>query len=74
MKRRDLLKSVGAGVAGAAFSGGCARQPETGGEASPAGTPSYLEGFEELYATDPHAAAIEWFKAARFGLFMHYGL
>jgi alpha-L-fucosidase len=26
------------------------------------------------YATDPRAAALEWFDNARFGLFLHYGL
>jgi alpha-L-fucosidase len=36
--------------------------------------PSYLKGYEKLYATNPRGAAIEWFKNARFGLFMHYGL
>ena len=57
-----LAGGVGAGVAGAAFSGGCARQPETSGDASSAEAPSYLEGYEDLYASDPHAAAIEWFN------------
>ena len=37
-------------------------------------TPSYLRGYESLYAADPHAAALAWFAEARFGLFMHYGL
>ena len=36
--------------------------------------PSYLRGFEDLYAQDPRGAALAWFKEARFGLFMHYGL
>jgi len=36
--------------------------------------PSYLKGYENLYAKDPHKAALAWFKDARFGLFMHYGL
>jgi len=36
--------------------------------------PSYLETYTALYVSDPHAAAIQWFKDARFGLFMHYGL
>ena len=36
--------------------------------------PSYLRGHEKLYGQDPRAAAIEWFRQARFGLFMHYGL
>jgi alpha-L-fucosidase len=41
--------------------------------AAPA-VPSYLKGFETLYARDPRAAAIEWFRQARLGLFLHYGL
>ncbi|MFC1766470.1 alpha-L-fucosidase [Planctomycetota bacterium] len=36
--------------------------------------PSYLKGYEDLYAQDPHKAALAWFRDARFGLFMHYGL
>jgi alpha-L-fucosidase len=36
--------------------------------------PSYLRGYEKLYARDPRAAAVEWFRNARFGLFLHYGL
>jgi len=36
--------------------------------------PSYLKGYEELYRGDPRGAALKWFKDARFGLFMHYGL
>lgn len=37
-------------------------------------TPSYLRGYENLYATDPRQAALAWFKQARYGLFLHYGL
>jgi alpha-L-fucosidase len=36
--------------------------------------PSYLAEFADLYADDPRQAAIEWFRQARFGLFLHYGL
>jgi len=36
--------------------------------------PSYLRGYEALYATDPRAAALQWFRDAKFGLFLHYGL
>ncbi len=36
--------------------------------------PSYLKGYEEIYAVDPRKAALKYFKEARFGLFMHYGL
>ncbi len=36
--------------------------------------PSYLRGYEALYARDPREAARAWFRDARFGLFIHYGL
>lgn len=36
--------------------------------------PSYLVGREDLYATNPRKAAQAWFRDARFGLFLHYGL
>lgn len=36
--------------------------------------PSFLTGYEMQYRHDPSAAALEWFKDARFGLFLHYGL
>jgi hypothetical protein len=36
--------------------------------------PSYLKDYEKLYETDPHDAAVKWFKNARFGLFVHYAL
>lgn len=36
--------------------------------------PSYLDGYGEIYREDPRAAARQWFRDARFGLFMHYGL
>ncbi|NOY83040.1 MAG: alpha-L-fucosidase [Kiritimatiellaeota bacterium] len=37
-------------------------------------TPAYLREHEALYRSDPHGAALEWFRNARFGLFMHYGV
>ena len=43
--------------------------------AAPSGeVPSYLATVADQYADDPRAAAIEWFRQAQFGLFMHYGL
>ncbi len=36
--------------------------------------PSYLKGYETLYARDPRAAAVQWFRDAKFGMFIHYGL
>ncbi len=37
-------------------------------------TPSYLADHEDLHARDPRAAALAWFREARYGLFLHYGL
>ncbi len=36
--------------------------------------PSYLKNYADLYKTDPRRANREWFKNARYGLFIHYGL
>ncbi len=36
--------------------------------------PSYLRAHAATYAIDPRRAALEWFRNARYGLFLHYGL
>ncbi len=36
--------------------------------------PNYLKDYSDLYRRDPRAAAMEWFKEAKYGLFLHYGL
>jgi alpha-L-fucosidase len=37
--------------------------------------PPHLREFQQTYRQDgPRAAALEWFRAARWGLFVHYGL
>jgi alpha-L-fucosidase len=36
--------------------------------------PRYLADYADEYAADPRAAALHWFRDARFGLFLHYGL
>jgi len=38
------------------------------------GVPSYLQEFEDLYRENPREANLAWFKEAKFGLFLHYGL
>jgi alpha-L-fucosidase len=35
--------------------------------------PYFLHGYEKLYKESPNKAALEWFKNARFGLFIHWG-
>lgn len=37
-------------------------------------TPNYLSDYKELYQQDQRQANLEWFKNAKWGLFMHYGL
>lgn len=41
--------------------------------ASPA-LPSYLANYADEYHDNPRAAALRWFREAKYGLFMHYGL
>ena len=36
--------------------------------------PSYLRVYSDLYKNYPKDAALEWFRNAKFGLFLHYGL
>jgi alpha-L-fucosidase len=66
--RRGLLRT---GTAGAAtlLVPGLAHTAEP-----PDPCPSFLKNYESLYRKDPRAARLAWFRNARFGLFMHYGL
>jgi alpha-L-fucosidase len=36
--------------------------------------PPHLSEYQDLYIQNPKKASLEWFRDARFGLFMHYGL
>lgn len=36
--------------------------------------PAYLKDYQSQYREDPRQANLAWFKEARFGLFLHYGL
>jgi len=36
--------------------------------------PNYLKGYEEIYRRNPREAGLQWFREARYGLFIHYGL
>jgi alpha-L-fucosidase len=72
MKRREMLKT-GAMLTGAAMLGPSVLNKSVYGRAKPQ-IPSYLKGYEEIYALDPRKAAIKYFREAKFGLFIHYGL
>ena len=65
--RRDFL------IASAAAAAGLAGLSGRSWAADPPAMPAYLKGYEDLYRQDP-AAATQWFREAKFGLFMHYGL
>lgn len=70
INRRQFIKMAGT-CAGLAASGSFAfGKPPL----NPRKVPRYLEGYADLYATDPRAAALSWFKDAKSGLFVHYGL
>ena len=68
MRRREFLTTTLATAA--AWSAGGRFAPAH----NAAKVPAYLQDHASLYATDPHAAALEWFGKAKFGLFMHFGL
>jgi alpha-L-fucosidase len=36
--------------------------------------PNYLSKYADMYRDDPREANLQWFKDAKYGLFMHYGL
>ena len=66
MERRIFIKSALVAGTGMMLFPGCVR----GGSDMPA----YLKGYEDIYASDPRQAALEWFRNARYGMFIHYGL
>lgn len=65
--RRDFLKY------GAVLGGGCSLLPRLF-SSEDVQVPSYLEAYRETYAENPKEAAIQYFRDAKFGLFIHYGV
>jgi alpha-L-fucosidase len=86
--RKQFLKAIGlAAAAGLAWPAGAARpgpaqMPAPGAEPgarnsdkdAKASVPSYLRGYETLYRENARAAAVEWHRHAKWGLFVHYAL
>ncbi|HPA19775.1 MAG TPA: alpha-L-fucosidase [Verrucomicrobiae bacterium] len=65
MNRRSFITSLGGALASAC----------TGTSGAATGSvPPYLKRLADIYARDPRAAALAWFREARSGLFIHYGL
>ena len=67
--RRTFLK-LSATAAATVGLAGCA-ESFYGKETS---VPSYLADYQSAYKENPHAASLKWFREAKFGLFLHYGL
>ena len=69
MNRRNFLEmSAMAGAATLLFPS-CISQ-----KGSNFAIPPYLKEYKDLYDTNPRKAAIEWFRNARYGMFIHYGI
>jgi alpha-L-fucosidase len=68
MEKREFIKLTGLGVSSAFV------LPLSFTSCSNPNVPSYLKDYEDLYITNPRKAAIEYFKNAKFGLFITYGL
>ena len=64
--RRTFLATTAAGIAAISLN-----QPARSAARE---YPPHLRGYEKLYEIDPRAASRQWFREARLGLFMHYGL
>jgi len=47
------------------FLNGCSKSTEA---------PSYLHDYETMYHENPTKANLQWFKDAKYGMFIHYGL
>ena len=77
LSRREFLESAAKHTAlmvlAPGLAAGC-RAGRSAGESLTPEVPSYLKGFEDLYKIDPRQAARTWFRQARFGLFMHFGI
>ncbi|MEI7702135.1 MAG: alpha-L-fucosidase [Planctomycetia bacterium] len=69
LTRKQFLTSIGWATA----SGAILTSSRADAEAI-AAVPTYLRGYEAQYQKDPRAAAIQWHRDARWGLFVHYAL
>lgn len=73
LPRRDFLKASSI-IAGGLFFTPTAPRVGSALEDTGMTLPSYLKDYSDTYQSDPRGAALSWFREARFGLFLHYGL
>ena len=69
LTRRQFIQSTGAMVASGTLLPTLAIRAQ-----EQDAVPSYLRGYEALFRQNPRAAAIEWHRNAKWGLFVHYAL
>ena len=67
MDRRNFIKST-------AIAGTCAMLFPACLGGSDKNIPPFLTDYSEKYKIEPRQAALEWFRNARYGMFIHYGL
>lgn len=67
MNRRNFLSLAAVAGTGTLLLPGCMRDSQIH-------IPAFLKEYKNLYQQNPRKAAIEWFRNARYGMFIHYGL
>lgn len=67
MERRNFLTMAAAAGVGSFLLPGCIGKSQTH-------IPAFLKEYSDLFNDNPRKAAIEWFRNARYGMFIHYGL
>ncbi len=70
LHRRKFLQYSGLGSLTALATGSACSSPN--GQASD--TPLFLTGHHEVYVADPRQAALDWFRQAKLGLSVRYGV
>ncbi|TAN37965.1 MAG: alpha-L-fucosidase precursor [Verrucomicrobia bacterium] len=73
LNRRDFISVLGK-TSAAVVAWGAWNTANARADGPPSVTPAYLKDYAGLYRSDPRRAALQWFREARFGLFVHYGL
>ncbi len=66
MNRKDFIRVSLLAGAGAMIFPGCSGNRQS--------IPNYLKGYGDVYKINPREAALQWFKEAKYGMFIHYGL
>ena len=75
LDRRSFVGGLAVSAASLAGCGTTGPEPDSAdATAQTTDVPSYLKGYEDLFARDPRQASLAWFRDAKYGLFLHYGV